>query len=89
MFADFQMRAWAVYLSLADLNSLLLRADGGGKRFLDDGTALFSWISSRLKDNRTAVRIQAVEAWEMFTKSMLAQCSLDPAQVGYRDSKIT
>lgn len=47
---------------------------------LDDGTAIFSRLSNKLGDKREAVRIQAVEAWEMFTKSMVAQCSLDPKQ---------
>lgn len=41
---------------------------------------MFTWLSTNGGDKRDAVRIQAVEAWEMFTTSMMAQCSLDPIQ---------
>ena len=66
-----------MYLSLANLNSLLVRQDGEKKRSLDVGTAIFSWLF-RLGKEREVVRIQGIEAWDVFTESMVNQCGLDP-----------
>lgn len=66
-----------MYLSLADLNSLLVRQDGEKKRSLDVGTAIFSWLF-RLGKEKEVVRIQGIEAWDVFTESMVNQCRLDP-----------
>lgn len=68
-----------MYLSLADLNSLVLKQDGGKTMLLNAGTSMFLWLCSGFdEEGRVAVRIQALEVWEMFTKSIVAQCSLDP-----------
>ncbi|CAM9091157.1 unnamed protein product [Scytosiphon promiscuus] len=69
------IRAWAVYLSLADMTSLLQTRTDGRKKLMDDGTSLLSWLSGKFADSRESVRVQAVEAWEMFTVNMVAQMS--------------
>ena len=61
-------------LSSADLGSLMRRPKAR-KRLLDEGTAMFMRLSSKVGDEREAVRIQAMEAWEMFARSMVPQCS--------------
>lgn len=64
-----------MYLSLADMASLLQTRSDGQKKLMDDGTSLLSWLSGKFADSRESVRMQAVEAWEMFTVNMVAQMS--------------
>lgn len=78
----FQIRAWAVYLSLADLDGLFEFADAPGqpgqkKRLMDVGNSILKWLSSKFSDSREGVRVHAVEAWERFAISTTARCSPD------------
>ncbi|CBN76978.1 hypothetical protein Esi_0024_0150 [Ectocarpus siliculosus] len=75
------IRVWAVHLSLADPTRLLRAKDSAGKkRLLDVGTGLFTWLSGKSADGRDDVKVQAVESWEMFAVSMMAQIGREEAK---------
>ncbi|CAM9096876.1 unnamed protein product, partial [Laminaria digitata] len=72
------IKAWAIFLSLADLTSLL-QTRGTSKNTFELATNKLLQVASGFSDKRAQVRAEAVEAWEMFVSNCLGKFKREEA----------